>query len=425
MRLPNELRQIRRHLLLTILVLLCSACVPPTRPVDRTPPVLLVSIDGFRADYLDRGLTPTLAGLAADGVHAAFLRPSFPTLTFPNHYTLVTGLRPDHHGVVANRMVDPGIATSPFETWRQEPVTDPAWWRGGKPIWISAEEQGLRSAIMFWPGSEAAFAGMRPSAWTPYDKSMSGAARVDRVLGWLDQPPPQRPDLILLYLDSIDVTGHRYGPDSPELDAALVEVDQVLRRLVDGLRERGLDQRVNLVVVSDHGMASVTPERRLYIDDVFADADVDVVHFGALTGFLPHADKRAAVEAAVLRKHEHMQCWRKADLPARFHFGQHPRIPPLLCLADAGWVITSKARSERKKPFSHGEHGYDNENPDMRALFVAHGPAFARGRNVPGFDNVDVYPLLVHLLGIHGVAGDDGDGLLRAALRGKEAKAQP
>lgn len=409
----------RRSILVALLCLVVAACgnIAPRRADDRA--LILVSIDGFRADYFARGHTPTLAALAADGVRAEALKPSFPTLTFPNHYTLVTGLYPDHHGIIHNRMADPAFAHG-FVYKEQATIEDPRWW-GGEPLWVSAEKHGVRSATMFWPGSSVAITGVLPSYWKTFDAKVTAGQRVDQVLAWLDLPAARRPRFLTLYFDQVDHEGHEHGPDSPEVDAALGDVDEALARLVDGLRRRGRLDVTDVVVVSDHGLAATSPDARSYLDDFVPLADIDVVNYGILAGIEPHAGKTAEVERALLQPHPHMQCWRKGELPARLHYGTNPRIPSLLCLAAHGGSITSHGYDEKGGRYSPGEHGYDNDDPSMRALFVARGPDFRRGTVVPGFDNVDVYPLLAKLLGIT-PRPNDGDfahvaGLLRDDAR--------
>jgi predicted AlkP superfamily pyrophosphatase or phosphodiesterase len=411
----------RRSLLLVLFCLACVAgCMHATRPSGdpREPRTLiLVSIDGFRADYLARGHTPTLAALAADGVRAEALKPSFPTLTFPNHYTLVTGLYPDHHGIVNNRMADAALGKA-FVYKEQATIEDPAWW-GGEPLWVSAEKQGLRSATMFWPGSSVAIRGVYPSLWEPFDGDFAPARRVDRILDWLDLPAAQRPRFLTLYFEQVDHFGHANGPDSPEVDAALGEIDTAIAHLVGGLKQRGLFDRVDLVIVSDHGEAATRPDLRTWLDDVVPLADIDVINFGILAGIEPHADRKASVEHALLRPHPHMTCWRKDEMPARLHYGTHPRIPSVLCLAERGGIVTSHDFERRGGRYSAGEHGYDNDDPTMRALFIARGPDFRRGLVVPEFDNVDVYPLLAHVLGIVPQPNDGDFAVVAPMLRAR------
>jgi predicted AlkP superfamily pyrophosphatase or phosphodiesterase len=400
----------RRALLrgaLLALVLLLGACAPTApRPPRATAPVILISIDGFRADYIQRGLSPHLAALAHDGVHAAAMRPAFPTLTFPNHYTLVTGLYPDHHGIVNNRFLDPASG-KPFVYNDPKTTSDPAWW-GGEPLWVSVERQGKHAATMFWPGSDVAIEGVRPEQWLPFNGKMPPHERVQQALAWLDLPPGQRPDFLTLYFEQVDHAGHDFSPDSAEVNAAIGLVDGALGELVDGLKQRGID--ANLVIVSDHGMTATSPERMIVLDDLLdVDNDVEIVTTGILAGMLPKPDHDAAARHALLAPHEHMQCWDKTAVPPRLHYGTNPRIPPLLCLADDGWLINTRAYLARPNHhISKGEHGYDNADPAMRATFVANGPAFRHGLEIPEFDNVDVYPLLVRLLGIK-PAPNDGD----------------
>lgn len=413
--------RLRALLVLACLFLACGCAPAPRHPVapSQPHPLILVSIDGFRADYLDRGITPALAALAADGVRAKALKPAFPTLTFPNHYTIVTGLTPDHHGITNNRMVDP-VSGRKFVYNDAKTTVDPSWW-GGEPIWVSVEKHGLHAATMFWPGSNVAIEGVRPSEWLPFNGKMTPDQRVDRMLQWMDLPAAQKPAFATLYFEQVDHAGHNAGPDSTAVDAALREVDAAIARLVDGLRQRGELERTDLVIVSDHGMAQTSPTQRIHLDDVVPLADVDVVNYGILAGIAPHPDKTDEVERALLTAHPHMQCWRKSEVPKRLHYGSNPRIPPLLCLAVDGWIITSHAFENGGGHFSRGEHGYDNDDPAMRALFIAHGADFRKGVVVPEFDNVDVYPLLMHLLQIAPQPNDgryaEVAGMLRPAAR--------
>lgn len=403
------MRMPRSCLLLAILFLAgCATHAPRTAEQPTSPtPLLLVSIDGFRADYLDRNLSPTLAALAAEGVRARAMQPAFPSLTFPNHYTLVTGLYPDHHGVINNTMYD--AALGKFSLGRRDAVSDGRWWDGGEPLWVSADKAGLQTATMFWPGSEAEIRGHRPDHWLPFDGGMPADARVDQLLQWMDLPGVRSPAFMTLYFEDVDHAGHVHGPDSPEVDAAIRTVDRALSRLVDGLRRRGRFDDINIIVVSDHGMAYVAPDHTILMDQVIDLDQVHVVAMGILAGFNLKPEYAAATREKLLARHPHMRCWDKRDIPARFHYGSNPRVPEINCLADTGWRISSSPyMAARKGPPGLGEHGYDNTDPTMRALFVAHGPAFRRGVVVDEFPNVDVYPLITHLLGIP-AQPNDGD----------------
>ncbi|RPE77244.1 ectonucleotide pyrophosphatase/phosphodiesterase [Vulcaniibacterium tengchongense] len=404
----------------------CACSTSPPRPAAGTAPasettnaarsVLLVSLDGFRADYLDLGLTPNLARIAREGVRAQWMNPSYPSLTFPNHYSLVTGLRPDRHGIVHNSMEDAALGR--FRLSDPAAVGDGRWW-GGEPIWVGAEKAGLRTATHFWPGSEAEIQGRRPGRWRPFDGGIAPAARVDQVLAWLGEPPATRPRLVTLYFEQLDHAGHDHGPDSAQVRETLVELDAAIGRLYAGLARRGLLDRVDLVVVSDHGMAEVGPGRVVAVEDMVAPEDARVVSIGQVVGIAPRPGREAAAERKLLGAHGRYECWRKGELPARWHYGRHPRVPPIVCQMREGWdALPREAVAKRPPDAVRGSHGYDPALPSMRALFIARGPSFRAGTELPAFDNVDVYPLLAHLLGIPPADNDGELAPLRPALRG-------
>ncbi len=407
------MNNLRRLLACALLLLAGCATVSPAPP---PAPVILVAIDGFRPDYLDRGVTPTLSRLAAEGVRAEGMRPSFPSLTFPNHYTLVTGLRPDHHGIVNNAMTDPDHPDVVFTLADRAVNTQPYWWNDAAPLWVSAEKQGVRTATMFWPGSEVEIRGTRPHDWMTFDQSKPSAARVDQALAWLDRPPAERPRFITLYFDIVDTAGHLSGPDSPELNAAAREVDAAMGKLVDGLAARGL-ANANIVVVADHGMAPISVERTVDLDAAIAPALVRYVWApGPIAGVEPAAGQPESALTPLLGRHGRAECWRRGEMPARFHFGTHRRVPAVVCLADTGWTMVSTG-SPRRYPIRGGAHGYDPEDPTMAAVFIAHGPAFRAGVTVPAFDNVNVYPVLAKLVGVTPEANDGDAAVLAGALK--------
>jgi len=373
---------------------------------------ILVSIDGFRPDYLERGLTPNLGELAAGGVRGT-MTPSFPSLTFPNHYALITGLRPDRNGVIANTMEDPAWPEATFKSSDSQAAADGRWWEQAAPLWVSAERQGIAAASMMWPGSQAEIRGVRPSRWARYDKAMTSDQRVDGLLAWIDDKTLKL-GFAALYFDVVDIEGHHHGPASAELNAGVGRADAAVGRLVQGLKARGLWETTNLIVVSDHGMADQPPDQTIWLDDLIAADTFRVVMAGALAGIQPAPGAQSQVAAVLTRPQPHMTCWEKAAIPARFHYGRNRRVPPIVCLADRGWYITTRAP---KRTTDVGTHGYDPADPTMRAVFIAHGPAFKRGVVLPVFDNVDVYPLLTRLIGIKGEKGDGELKPVKAALR--------
>jgi len=390
------------------LVLLMSASAAAA--ADR-PPTILISIDGFRADYLDRGVTPVLSALAAQGARGA-MRPSFPSKTFPNHYALVTGLRPDRNGIVENTFEDPRRPGVTFRMANREAVKDRFWWDEGEPIWVAAERAGLITAPQDWPGVEAEIHGVRPRHYQPFDMATPNATRVDRLLALLDLPAAQRPAFLTLYFDIVDTAGHDFGPDAPETNAAVAEADAGIGRLVAGLKARRI--AANLVVVADHGMAPVSLERRIFLDDLLPKSAYRYLGAGAILTLYPAEGHDAEVAAALLKPHAHMDCWRKADIPDRFHYGKNPRVAPYFCLPQTGWSITTRDYKPKKPEF--GAHGFDPYSPDMAAVFVASGPAFKAGVTLPPFDNVSVYPLLARLLGVTPADNDGSLGDTAAAL---------
>jgi ectonucleotide pyrophosphatase/phosphodiesterase family member 5 len=399
-----------------LLVLVCLLCggqgafaqgLSPARV-----PVILVSIDGFRADYLQRGVTPALSALAAEGARSEGMRPGFPSITFPNHYTLVTGLYPDHHGIVANTMVDGRILPdSRFTLGDFTAVSDERWWDGAAPIWVTAKAQGLKTATMFWPGSEAPIQGVRPDLWAHFDASLTPDQRADIVLDWLDLPAAKRPDFLTLYFDQVDHEGHEHGPNSTQVNAALALVDHAIGRLVDGLKARNLHP--DIIVVADHGMAETASTRVQVLDELVDPAQVDVVTTGAVAEIAPHP---GAGLARLLNARGPLRCWRKGELPEHLHYGTNPRIPEIVCVAEPGWLILTKAQARKGHDGAGGEHGYDPQSRDMAALFMAAGPDIRSGVVIPPFDNVDVEPLLAHLLRIKSPPADGSLEPLRPIL---------
>lgn len=383
------------------------ATAPPAAPL-----VILVSIDGLPASVLGDGSMPTLDRLAADGARADWMNPSYPTLTFPNHYTLVTGLRPDHHGIIHNNMRDADLGRY---ISKEASADDGRWW-GGEPIWATLQKQGGIAATMFWPGSRAEIAGQRPRYSRAFDKTLTPAARVDQVLAWLDLPQSERPQLVTLYFDQYDVASHIAGARSSLALASLHEVDAALARLRDGLSLRSIDDDATLIVVSDHGMADVPQANSVVLDDLLDAAHYDIEWWGTLIGLRPHADSVDIVAGTLLGKHDHFECWRKSELPAAWRYGTHPRIPPIVCQVDVGWRVQGRHNPPQRQPIK-GEHGYAPEDPSMRSVFVANGPSFRSGVRLPPFDNVDIYPLLAHLLKIEPAANDGELQPLRAALK--------
>ncbi len=385
-------------------------------PVPAGPPrpaVLLVSLDGFRWDYLDRGLTPNLERLAREGVRAEAMVPVFPTKTFPNHYSIVTGRYPAKHGIVGNVFTAPDL-NDRLTLWNRDAVSDGRFYLA-EPIWVTAERQGRRTAPLFWPGSDAKINGVRPTFRRPFDGELPDRERVDQLIEWLDQPPAKRPVFLTLYFSIVDNAGHDFGPDAPETDLAIARADSLIGYLVAELDQAGAADSMNLVIVSDHGMIGTSPERVIWVDEYLAEDAMTPDEMSTLLTAWPAPGLEDSVIRA-LRRAPHIAVYRREELPARFRLEGSPRVAPVMAIADAGWMIAQRTREEPSPEIILGNHGYDDTLPDMRAIFVAHGPAFKRGVTVPRFRNIHVYPLLAELLGVTPEPSEGSLDSVRAGL---------
>lgn len=404
--------RITRVTLVLALALICAAPGSP-RAADDPPILILISFDGWRWDYVDRQPVPNLKALAARGVRAKAMIPSFPVLTFPNHYTLVTGLYPEHHGIVGNTMRD--AAMPERFTQSSETAKDGRWW-GGEPLWATAIRQGRRAATMFWPGSEAAIGGVRPTYWIPYDKQFETRARVAQALTWLGLPPAERPSFVSLYFDEVDSAGHDFGPDSPELATAARHLDDALGELVAGVHRLGFDDRTTIVVVSDHGMTPVSYARVVYLDAFIDLSTVEIVESGSSLMLNPRNGDVDALYRRLHDKHPKLAIYKRQDVPPRLHFNDNPRIPAIVGIPADGWTVTSGQRLVQEE-LHVAAHGYVPTTPDMGALFVAAGPSLRRNVVAAAFENVHVYELLCRILGLTAAPNDGSAGVTRGLLR--------
>jgi len=375
---------------------------------------VLVSLDGFRWDYLALPEAVALRRVAAAGVRAVRMEPVFPSKTFPNHYSQVTGLFPEHTGIVSNTMEDPVLGR--FRISDTVAVRDRRWW-GGEPLWVTVERQGFRAASFFWPGSEADIGGVRPTWYQRFDNEVPNETRVRQVLDWLAMPADQRPRFITAYFSDVDGAGHRFGPGAPETRAAVARVDSAIGALWDGIVRLGARDRVTLIVVADHGMTPISPDRQVFLDDWLDPGSYHVVEWSPVAMIAPTPGREAEVVNG-LRRAPHLAVFRKADLPDRWRLKGHPRVPEIVAVADEGWRITTRARFAGAPEFAFGgDHGYDNILPSMGALFVAAGPGIARGREVPRVRAVDLYALMAHILGLVPAPNDGSLDSVRAVLR--------
>ncbi|HEX2249143.1 MAG TPA: ectonucleotide pyrophosphatase/phosphodiesterase [Gemmatimonadales bacterium] len=412
----------RKVLLLLGLLIACAPKHAPGRSADEASgqAVLLVGLDGFHPSYLDRAASRYLRRLADSGVRARWMVPVLPTLTFPNFYSIVTGLYPEHHGIVSNWMKDTSLGER-FRIGDSSAVHDPRWW-GGEPLWVTAVRQGRKAASFFWPGSDVAIQNLRPTYYRSYDSSVPNAERVRQVIEWLSLPEAAAPDFVTIYFSDVDQAGHDFGPHSVETDSAIARVDSAVAALVRGLEARGLAQRVNLILVSDHGMSTLDQQRIIYLEDLIDLQGVDVIDWGPFLSLDP-GRRQWEIYRQLEQSHPRLTVYHKSSIPAHYHYRSHHRIPPIIGIADDGWMVTTRDRlaADSTKPFSRGGHGHAPENESMRAIFVARGPAFRKGLVVEPFRNIHVYPLLAHILELqpapHDGSLDSVRGMLGAPKR--------
>lgn len=412
--MPRRLRGILCTVLLAFTALATGSSTTGTLQSDR-PIVILISIDGWRWDYLERFRPPVLAGLAATGARAEGLIPIFPSKTFPNHYTIVTGLHAARHGITSNNIVDPGLPGR-FTLGDRAVAADTRWW-GGEPIWVTVERQGQLAATMFWPGSDVEIAGDRPEYWRPYDDHLPNEARIDQILAWLGEPEARRPTFLTLYFSDVDNAGHTFGPQSEQTREAALRVDAVLRRLTDGVAQLGLAARTNYIIVSDHGMSELSADRVIVIDDYVDLSTVDVVDTAPVVGL--NARTGVSVDTvfnALHDKHPALQVYTRDTLPDEHRLRGHPRVTDVIGIADDGWHPTTReSLGPAGRKFPGGNHGFEPRHRSMLGLFVASGPAFKPGVGVAAFENVHLYELMCRILRVK-PANNEGSLAVTAAL---------
>ncbi len=358
--------------------------------------VILVSLDGFRYDYTSKYAAKNLQAMAERGASAPEgMIPAFPSVTFPNHWTIVTGLYPDHNGIVANTFYDP-TRNERYSYSDSKSNADGSWY-GGVPLWILAEQQGMRSACFFWPGSEAEVQGKRPSYYAHYDDNFPDEQRVEQILAWLKLPAEKRPHFITLYFANVDHAGHNFGPDAPETGGAVRHVDEMIGKLSDGIAASGL--AVDLIVLADHGMETVQGGW------VPLDKWADLSQMET-SGLLLYAKSEADAEKvykSLLGASETFKVYRRADVPAGLHFSSNPREGDPIVVPTGPYAIVPHDPSSpgNVKTPPRGNHGYDPSTmSSMKAIFYAAGPDIRSGATLAPFENVNVYPLIARILGL-------------------------
>jgi alkaline phosphatase D len=374
--------------------------------------VLLISFDGFRADYLDWYDTPNFDRLAIQGVKADGLKPVFVSKTFPNHYTIATGMYIENHGLIGNDFYDEKL--DEFYTLSDRLKVEDARFYGGEPIWLTAEKQGMKTASYFWAGTEAPIGGVQSSIWKKYDHRFPFDARVDSVTKWFSLPEEKRPHLISLYFHEPDDAGHRYGPRSAEAEAMVESMDTIMGNIMNAMESLEISQNLNIIVVADHGMAAISPERAIDLTDYVNLKDIIQENSGPYASLYSKTKSKLNRIVKKLKMIPHLNVYKKEEIPERYHFKNHYRIKDVLLVADEGWYILGKkyygADKLSLKFLQGGTHGYDNELRSMHALFVADGPAFKDGYSRPTVENIHIYPLIAEILGL--IPYDKIDGKL-------------
>ena len=370
------------------------------------PTVVLISFDGFRPEYLKRLNLPNFERVWRNGVRSTGMIPVFPSKTFPNHYSIVTGMYAENHGVIANRWWDP-VRGAAYGMSDSLAVLDGTWYRG-EPIWATAERQGMVAASFFWVASEAAIGGVRPSFYKKYDGRVRNFTRVDSVLSWLALPPARRPHMVTMYFSDTDGAGHEHGPFSPQLDSAAARVDSALGRLLDGVERLPVRDRTVFVLVSDHGMSEAGPRWYVGLDTLIDLRGVRVAEGGPNANLHVEGGRMRALvlRDSINRRMRHGRAYLREEVPAHLHYRKDPRIGDLVVIMEDHYQVGYIDRRPRENT---GAHGWDPRGaPMMAALFIARGPGIPAGREIGPFENIDVYPWLTELLGLKPATGMDG-----------------
>ncbi len=372
------------------------------------PYLILISFDAFRWDYVQRNLSPNLKFMAENGVSALSLEPVFPSKTFPNHLSIITGLYPVHHGIIHNDFIDP-FRRQRYKVGDAKSVQD-AYWYQGEAFWETAERQGIVTASYFWPGSEVTLEYRRPTYFEFYDGKRSYEERVAGVIRWLKLPEKQRPHFITLYFEATDNEGHRHGPDSPEVNQAIKRLDETLGLLFDKLKEIDFFDKMNFIVLSDHGMTSIDGKRVIDVKNLIKDFDFKSQGTGPVMMIDAKPENIDRIYGQLESKKNHFQVYRLKEMPKYFHFSNHPFISPIILVAEPGWSLVNRTIEKLNyRLLSKGNHGYDNHFLDMHGIFFAMGPAFKKNYRTGSLRNIDIYPLLCKIFDIFPRENIDGD----------------
>ena len=378
-----------------VFTLLLMAVLPwHAMAAGRDTYTVIISLDGLRWDYLDTYDVPFMQQLAREGVKAV-MQPSFPSKTFPNHYTLATGLTPDHHGIITNTFWDRERGVE-FSLGNKD-TRSKGYYYGGDPVWLTAKHQGVKTATVFWVGSDVAIQGEHPTYWLDYQTQQIGyEERVDEILRLLRLPEKDRPHLVMAYFEEPDRSGHNYGPMHRLTRRAIEDMDLLLSKMWARIQLLPIASQVNLIITGDHGMTSVDPKRFVDIDDVLPKHWYERFCNDYPTLIYASAPQYVDSICDALQHVDHIRAWKKADIPAYLGYGTNKNMGDVIVLPDVGWLFADKPSKKQR-----GSHGFDHTAADMQVGFRAVGPDFKVGYEKPDrFRNVCIYPLLCYLLGV-------------------------
>jgi predicted AlkP superfamily pyrophosphatase or phosphodiesterase len=379
-----------------------------TLSAQTKPYVLLVSFDGFRWDYLNRGITPNLEKVRTEGTSALSFRPSFPSKTFPNHQSIITGMYPAHHGIYTNSFFDPYRKES-YRLGDSIAVTNARWYLG-EAFWETAERQGITTASYFWPGSEVTLSYRRPTYFEKYDHKLPYENRIEGVINWLKLPQEKRPHFITLYFHETDEQGHHYGPNSNECNEAIKLLDGIAGKLLQRLEEIKMKDSVNVIFVSDHGMTEVSKDRVINVEKILEGYNCKFRDESVLMTIEPPKEQVKVIYDVLKKCENHYKVYLREEVPQYFHFSDNPLIPAIVVIPDLGWnLISNRGAGRMNDEYFNGNHGYDNQQMDMHGIFLAMGPNFKQGYKTGTIWNIDVYPLLCKIFGIMPRSNIDGN----------------
>lgn len=372
------------------------------------PYVLLISFDGLRWDYVNRNISPNISELSKRGVTASSLRPVFPTKTFPNHISIITGMHPENHGIVANEFID--IENNDeYKMWDKSIALNSKWYRG-EAFWETARKHGVITASYFWPSSDMDDPEKRPDYFHVYEHNRPYTERIAGVLNWFNLPYKERPHFVTLYFDLTDGVGHKFGPESEEINIAIAQIDTLVGSLINGFKEINLLDSVNIIISSDHGMTKISEERLIIVDEMLNGYDYLSSNTGPFMLIYSEEEDTEKIYGTLKEEENHFKVYKREDVPEYFHFSQNKLIGDLVLIADVGWSLVTQENLERIKEHpSRGNHGYDNFHIDMHGVFIAAGPSFKQNYKTGTINNIDIYPLLCTIFNCTPAKNIDGE----------------